>query len=275
MFKKSGFVTAISLVILVLLSGCSKSNSSKTLDSAKKTVVTKKVNEEYYQNLDSSDKEKIKFEFKNDLDVTNSKGTPAGLPGSYTVSMTVKNKTDKIIKFDKSKFITYLSNDHMYTSSYKGTLTLKPGESKYFDQIFKNVAAQMFVSQDAYFIYLNMDNKLGKLLDLTPQVTDDSSNTSSEDTPVSNSQNDEENANTEVSTPQETQEQNTANASDEQKAIDIVSSQFGVSASELTAELSDQGGYVVSTLSGDETWRMGMNGIVIEHTVDGESDSDY
>lgn len=146
--------TFIGFLILLLITGCGKSkiNSTSAMDNTvKKAVVTK-----YYQNLSSTDKKLVKFKFSEDQDETEDNyADPV-----YVISVKITNKSNKIIKFDKSKFLIYVSEQTKFPSNKQGILALKPGQTKSINQLIENVAEQALVGGGSYFIYLNTSNKL-------------------------------------------------------------------------------------------------------------------
>ncbi|WP_125709360.1 hypothetical protein [Companilactobacillus zhongbaensis] len=146
----------------------SQTQSSK--DSQSKSSQTKSETK-YYQNLSNADKKKVTFSFKQDRDETaEDYADPV-----FVMSMTVKNKSDKTIKFDKSKFIFIHDKTYKINSDQTGTLTVKPGKTKVVNQLFENVPEQALVGIDGKVVYLNSQNKLKDIKPSGLQSHDDSS----------------------------------------------------------------------------------------------------
>ncbi|PRO87189.1 hypothetical protein C6Y13_12080 [Lactiplantibacillus pentosus] len=148
--KKSLILSATMLTLL--LSGCT-TNSSSQKESSSKTS-TRTVKTSYFQNLSNSAKRNVKFTFKlNQDDTEDNTADPV-----YVVSATIKNSTNKDIKFDQSKFICVLPSNKII-SDKTGTLTIKAGETKSINQLFQKMPEQGTLG-DGYIEYLNSDNKL-------------------------------------------------------------------------------------------------------------------
>jgi len=161
-------------LILLVLSACSTNNKVEN----EKTISKPKIESVFYDNLSDKNKKSIKFEFKEAQDETqDNTADPV-----YVVSMRVTNKTKKNVKFDKSKFLIFVTEQVKFKSSANGTLVVKPGKSATLHQLFENVAEQALVGGGSEFIYLNKDNKLADA-DFTNKVktkqTDNSNQTSS------------------------------------------------------------------------------------------------
>ncbi|MQS52638.1 hypothetical protein [Companilactobacillus mishanensis] len=149
--KKMGLIfTLLGLFIIV---GCSNSSSEQLNNK----VDSKSVESVFYQDLSKQDKKNVKFTFRENEDQTADEiADPV-----YVVSMTVKNNSNKTVKFNQSKFILIASGSTKFTSSKNGTLILKSGEQKSVDQLFENVGEQALVGGDNIFAYLNDSNKIG------------------------------------------------------------------------------------------------------------------
>lgn len=148
--KKSLILSATMLTLL--LSGCT-TNSSSQKESSSKTS-TRTVKTSYFQNLSNSAKRNVKFTFKlNQDDTEDNTADPV-----YVVSATIKNSTNKNIKFDQSKFICVLPSNKII-SDKTGTLTIKAGETNSINQLFQKMPEQGTLG-DGYIEYLNSDNKL-------------------------------------------------------------------------------------------------------------------
>ncbi|MCT4399086.1 hypothetical protein EFN70_10755 [Pediococcus ethanolidurans] len=148
--KKSLILSATMLTLL--LSGCT-TNSSSQKESSSKTS-TRTVKTSYFQNLSNSAKRNVKFTFKlNQDDTEDNTADPV-----YVVSATIKNSTNKNIKFDQSKFICVLPSNKII-SDKTGTLTIKAGETNSINQLFQKMPEQGTLG-DSYIEYLNSDNKL-------------------------------------------------------------------------------------------------------------------
>lgn len=119
-------------------------------------VSTPKVEKIFYENLNSKDKKKMVFKFKENQDETRDNTADT----VYIVSMKVKNQTKKSVKFDKSKFLIFVNEQVKFKSSKKGILNIKPGKSVTIHQLFENIPEQALVGGGSQFIYLNKNNKL-------------------------------------------------------------------------------------------------------------------
>lgn len=150
--KKSLILSATMLTLL--LSGCTANSSSQKESSSSSKTSTRTVKTSYFQNLSNSAKRNVKFTFKLDQDDTeDNTADPV-----YVVSATIKNSTNKNIKFDQSKFICVLPSNKII-SDKTGTLTIKAGETKSINQLFQKMPEQGTLG-DGYIEYLNSDNKL-------------------------------------------------------------------------------------------------------------------
>lgn len=185
--KNKLFLPVIAVMIL-LLTACS---SSKSVE--KKTNINKEKTESvFYDSLNSKAKKDLKFKFSESQDETkDNTADPV-----YVVSMKVTNNTKKNIKFDKSKFLIFVSEQTKFQSAKSGILTLKPGKSAEVHQLFENVAEQALVGGGSQFIYLNKDNKLADanftIKDESQTATDNTEQSSSNQT-VSTNSNDSKN----------------------------------------------------------------------------------
>lgn len=122
-------------------------NTSANIKKNQRSIVTA-----YYEDLSKVDKKRVKFIFKLKEDETkDNTADPV-----YVVSMTIKNKSNKVIKFDKSKFI-YMIGDEKNISKKTGVITIKPGKQIFVDQLFNNVGEQSTLGGGA-IIYLNKHN---------------------------------------------------------------------------------------------------------------------
>lgn len=154
--KKGIFIPFLAFFLLVI-AGCSSNQAGKTVHggSISKQSVTK-VKKVFYDELSKKDKRNMKFKFTEAEDETaDNFADPV-----YVLSMKVTNKTKKVVKFDKSKFIVYTSPQTKFQSVKSGTLVVKPGQTKKIHQLFEGVAEQSLVGSGSEFIYLNKDNRL-------------------------------------------------------------------------------------------------------------------
>lgn len=150
--KKSLILSATMLTLL--LSGCTTNSSNQKESSSSSKTSTRTVKTSYFQNLSNSAKRNVKFTFKlNQDDTEDNTADPV-----YVVSATIKNNTNKNIKFDQSKFICVLPSNKII-SDKTGTLTIKAGETKSINQLFQKMPEQGTLG-DGYIEYLNSDNKL-------------------------------------------------------------------------------------------------------------------
>lgn len=141
-------------MLTLLLSGCTTNSSSQKESNSSSKTSTRTVKTSYFQNLSSSAKRDVKFTFKlNQDDTEDNTADPV-----YVVSATIKNNTNKNIKFDQSKFICVLPSNKII-SDKTGTLTIKAGETKSINQLFQKMPEQGTLG-DGYIEYLNSDNKL-------------------------------------------------------------------------------------------------------------------
>ncbi|AMV68279.1 Hypothetical protein ADU72_0086 (plasmid) [Pediococcus damnosus] len=151
--KKSLILSATMLTLL--LGGCTTNSSSNQKESSSSPKSsTRTVKTSYFQNLSNSAKRNVKFTFKlNQDDTEDNTADPV-----YVVSATIKNSTNKNIKFDQSKFICVLPSNKII-SDKTGTLTIKAGETKSINQLFQKMPEQGTLGE-GYIEYLNSDNKL-------------------------------------------------------------------------------------------------------------------
>jgi len=142
-----------SILFILLATGCSNTKKITSVKSASAQTVSI-----YYQDLSKTDKKKLKFKFSEAQDETaDNYADPV-----YVISVKITNKTNKTVKFDKSKFLVFTTEQTKFTSNKTGILTLKPGQSKSINQLIEGVAEQSLVGGGSYFIYLNKDNKLAE-----------------------------------------------------------------------------------------------------------------
>lgn len=161
----------IVLVCVGLLAGCTQ--KSKQSETANKQITSNKVTSVksvYYQNLSKADKEKIRFDFTIDADDTQDNvADPV-----YVVSMKITNHTQKIIKFEQSKFV-YLFETDKALSKRNGSLSIKPNQTQKVNQLFEQVPEQATVGT-GIIEYLNKDNKLAYADFKNSKVSSDSLN---------------------------------------------------------------------------------------------------
>ncbi|AKP67225.1 hypothetical protein [Companilactobacillus ginsenosidimutans] len=175
-------VTAIFIALfLLVVAGCSAKNTTEKKSSNDKT----KVESMYYDSLSSKDKKSMKFKFTEAQDETqDNTADPV-----FVVSMKVTNNTKKNIKFDRSKFLVFVSEQTKFKSAKTGVFTVKTGKSTTIHQLFENVAEQALVGGGSQFIYLNNDNKLADanftIKDKTASKSDDSESSAQSDTSAS------------------------------------------------------------------------------------------
>lgn len=208
-FKLKKILTTItSILILPLVIGCSKNSTGQK--SISKNLNANKVTTNYYQDLSKADKKKLTFKFKEAQDETKDNYADA----VYVLSVKITNKTNKNVKFDKSKFIIFLSEQVKVTSDKSGILTVKPGQTKSINQLFENVPEQTLVDANGYFIYLNQDNKLASA------NFGDNSNKTDQDTESTN----DSNSNASSSTTDNNQQQNNNQQTDNSNQNNIPTS---------------------------------------------------
>jgi hypothetical protein len=150
-----------------------------------KTSSKDKIESKYYNDLNSSEKSKVTFDFDPQMDES------GDLPVSeYIISMKVTNNTDKKIQFDLSKFIVKIESYTQFSSSQSGTLTVSPGQTKNVNQLFENIGGQSLLDPLGEYLYLNRDNVLASVGDSGPaanqhtsiESNDSSSNSDNNDT---------------------------------------------------------------------------------------------
>lgn len=163
---KKFFLPLVSILLIgVVLTGCSTTSNQSAKINTKKTEVAKTATS-YYQSLNKADKKKIIFKFSQDQDETSDNSADP----VYAISLKITNNTKKIVKFDQSKFIVFVSETTKFPSTKSGIITLKPGKSVSINQLIEKVSEQALVGNDSYFIYMNMDNKLAKTLTVVPKA---------------------------------------------------------------------------------------------------------
>ncbi|ALB28476.1 hypothetical protein [Companilactobacillus heilongjiangensis] len=164
---KKFFLPLVSILLIgVVLTGCSTTSNQSAKINTKKTEVAKTATS-YYQSLNKADKKKIIFKFSQDQDETSDNSADP----VYAISLKITNNTKKIVKFDQSKFIVFVSETTKFPSTKSGIITLKPGKSVSINQLIEKVSEQALVGNDSYFIYMNMDNKLAKTLTVVPKAS--------------------------------------------------------------------------------------------------------
>lgn len=162
------------------MSGCTtnKKVSDKRESNASKTEVV------YFDNLGAKAKKNVKFHFTQQKDETADSTNGA----VYVISTKITNKTNKVVKFDRSKFLLYVSTNEKYKSNKSGKFKLSPGKSTSIHQLLGNVPEEALTNKKAEFIYLNKDNKLANV---NFHIKNDTQASSSQTaTPVQQSQSD-------------------------------------------------------------------------------------
>ena len=162
----------VGLLSLVVVAGCSSnSNSSNSGDNAKTTTTEVAT---AYQKLSSSNKKDIKFKtIKSETDEND----------SYSLSLKIKNNSNKSVKFDKSKFSLNVDGVKKFSSSADGTVTLKAGQEKTLVDVFQNVSEDKLDGDKVQIVYLNKDNVVA-----SPKLDTDSDEDSQENTSATSSQ---------------------------------------------------------------------------------------
>lgn len=146
--RKRTWSALIILFLITTLVGCTQKQSTQTTKP--------KIETTYYQDLSKVDRDRLKFKFKAlEDDSTSNEKT------SYLVNMTIKNTTNKNIKFNLAKFVMLNKYDTStkVTANQKKTITVNSGQSKTIDSLFENVAKDILDGQGAYY-YLNKNYKL-------------------------------------------------------------------------------------------------------------------
>ncbi|MFC6176957.1 hypothetical protein ACFQAV_08900 [Companilactobacillus huachuanensis] len=198
------------LLLGIILTGCSFS-SGKLTNTSTKGPATAKIATSYYQSLSKADKKKIKFKFAKDKDET--KDNQVG--ETFVISVKITNDSEKIVKFDKSKFVLFESETHKIPATKTGIASVKPGKSITINQLIENVGDQALVGNDSYFIYMNMDNKLAKTLTVASLAKpQDNNDDSSEDT--------QQTSDTDTSSDDNQQEQNDNNNQQSQSNTSMI-----------------------------------------------------
>lgn len=150
--KRRSVLLLFCLVVAVfVLTGCQLIHKNETQKSTDTSKISKQtVSEVYYTDLSKADRAKFNFAFKATEDST---GAPN--PGEEdTIRMAVTNHTNKIVQFDRSKFMIFADAEHKKVSKLTGLLTVKPGETKKITEIFDHVNGQFLVGA-GIFLYLN------------------------------------------------------------------------------------------------------------------------
>lgn len=150
--KRRSVLLLFSLLVGVfVMTGCQlihKNGTPKTNTTSKISKQT--VPEVYYTDLSKADRAKLIFAFKANEDST---GDPT--PGEDdTIRMAVTNRTNKIVQFDRSKFMIFEDAEDKKVSKLTGLLTVRPGETKKVTEIFSHVNDQYLVGA-GIFLYLN------------------------------------------------------------------------------------------------------------------------
>lgn len=183
---KKFFLPLVSILLIgAVLTGCGTTSNQYSNTNIKKPE-TAKTAISYYQSLNKADKKKIIFKFSQDQDETSDNSADP----VYAISLKITNNAKKIVKFDQSKFIVFVSETTKFPATKSGIITLKPGKSVSINQLIEKVSEQALVGNDSYFIYMNMDNKLAKTLTVVPKASaqNNTGTDSSNDTQQSQSQ---------------------------------------------------------------------------------------
>lgn len=139
------------LVSAFILTGCQLIHQTGTQNSTATSKTSKQNSSEvYYTDLSKADRAKFNFAFKATED-------SAGAPNPSeedTIRMAVTNHTNRIVQFDRSKFMIFQDAEHKKVSKLTGLLTVKPGETRKITEIFDHVNDQFLVSS-GIFLYLN------------------------------------------------------------------------------------------------------------------------
>lgn len=129
-------LTGITLIFLTL--GCSRKDNS-TIPNNPQPVT------ESYQNLNPADKKKVSFKFNNQTDSTDPNDP------THSISATITNKTDKIVKISKEKLALWSANGYRLPSTKD--ITLQPGQTKKIHDLFKNVAEDTLITTKSAIHY--------------------------------------------------------------------------------------------------------------------------
>ncbi|WP_338231056.1 hypothetical protein [Companilactobacillus muriivasis] len=225
---KKTFILLTGLLLLLGASGCS--NTAKpTHQSSPVQTSHKQTKPTYYQNLTRADQKKVKFNFKADQ---NDYG--------YFISAKVTNKTNKTIKFNRSKFALQFT-DNEVPSVLTGILVLKPNQTKKLPGLFQKQNINELAQTNCFVTY---NHKL-KLASTRSTLTNDdlnnlsqTTNTSSNQTNNTDKQNESDNASDSQTAPANNNSTNTTEVTEAQARQKLADSGYG-DTSDLTAERED------------------------------------
>lgn len=239
--KKS--VVALGLMSALLLAGCSNGNASTSNNdnNTKSSSVAKKDKAVSYQDLTSNKKKNVKFNVTKDKDEDDN---------SADLSLTIKNNTNKDIKFNQAKFSLMADGDKKAISEKTGTIVVRAGHKGTIDELFDDVSTDVLNSTNLSIQYLNSDNVVAK-----PDLAE--KNETSDNTQNVNNNNDQTNTNT--NSTQTNDSTNTDNSAQQQtdnrvvkradQAEDLFRRAYGDWAGGLSVQQAD-GGWQV-TQDGD------------------------
>ena len=222
------FILLTGILLLLGASGCSNTAKS-THQSAPVQTSRKQTKPTYYQNLKKANQKKVKFNFKADQ---NDYG--------YFISAKVTNKTDKTIRFNRSKFALKFT-DNEVPAVLTGILILKPNQTKKIPGLFQKQNINELAQTNCFITY---SHKF-KLASTRSTLSNDdlnnltqASNTSSNQTNNSDKQNDSDNSNNSQTAPANNNSTNTTELTEAQARQKLADSGYG-DTSDLTAERAD------------------------------------
>lgn len=239
MRKKGIFVVAFCLILF--LSGCSSNPSSSSSEQGSDASEVSKAG--FYQDLSKADRKDLSFSFKEHQDETQDNSSSK----VYMISMTVKNKGNKTVKFDKAKFLIFSDEDSKVQSALSGSVSLKPHKSVKVNQIFEQVPEDILTG-DARFVYLNSDYVLGKVSVLGVQKTEGDEDSSADEQSSNTKNTDTQSDHTASEQPAE--ETQSGQITSPQQAMDVIRNNAGISADTNMGVMSSGGRSLTETGSG-------------------------
>ncbi|WP_125567927.1 hypothetical protein [Companilactobacillus insicii] len=159
--KKKLWGVLIALTVFLFIAGCGnqKKNSTKT------TKPDERIQAVNYQSLTKEEKKNIEFKFKTAEDSYD-----------YAIDMTIKNRSDKDVRFHLTDFMMLDRNnpDFQINSSLKRVITIKSGDETTVDKLFEHIPQTILEGTGSYY-YLNNNYRLGYLRDTVGVVEQASS----------------------------------------------------------------------------------------------------
>ncbi|MFC6175239.1 hypothetical protein ACFQAV_00200 [Companilactobacillus huachuanensis] len=226
--KKTIFMF-MGIFVLLGISGCSNT-SAKSAQQSHIQTEHKQAKPIYYQNLKMADQKKVNFNFKADQ---NDYG--------YFISAKITNKSNKTIKFNRSKFALQFIDNEVPTA-LSGALILKPNQTKKLPNLFQKQNINELIQTNCFVTYfhkfkLASTRSMFSTADINnlSQTTNNSSNQTND----TNAQNESNNTNdSQAVSSDNSSSTNTTQLTEAQARQKLADSGYG-DTSDLTAERED------------------------------------